>query len=589
MSSVIHSRIKWKSNGKYTLHIIFSVGLMVDYSPDVHEKSRVAINALLMFEPDFNAPVVVDMPADWPYSRIPPRFSSIEISQTTDNELSAEDMRWISALRPPAMLSYLPDEAIERLGTWCVEPLDLLKLSSTCKRYARLLRTVNVWLEHHHLLGYDTGILYKKVKHAAASPEQKYGPDGWGLLVKSAVGKAEFPDSNISSQVRKKKILPHTFLTYNADDYYVDWQPRPTEEEIKHSPESQARGRYYIQVMFDILTEHDDFMYAEVLCIQLHDTEENEYYRWLQAMISASFVFIRTFDFRVHVYPLNSCVSDTKRLIEEMKRKPFLYRKSSKRSLTYTFLCACSILYIDAYAHPDHHRSAQVERRLYPPPPIGKDIWEDDKGAIRPGAWSRTVQQIWNGRVYVMGQYARVTSEKPTEIIPFPQPKLAHSFLRMQLDFLPNGDLTGFGGDYGGDFVITGSYKKTYVEMVKRYTDDEGGIYHAAGHMLPWGIYGHWYEDPGNGEDANRFGYWGIWIYEGADAIPLEFPVHHKGRWFIQRRKPYRTNPSWFDQYLARKVAGVHIDRAHGFNGKEEDVPPFAPDAPLPETDVFGF
>jgi hypothetical protein len=118
------------------------------------------------------------------------------------------------------------------------------------------LRTVDFWLDHHRRLGYDTGILNKKVRHAAKSAEQKYGSDGWGVLVKSAIDKAEFPDSNIWSQVRKRKILPHVFLLHNADEYFVDWTPRPTTHEILHSAESQARGRYYLQVMFDILSEH---------------------------------------------------------------------------------------------------------------------------------------------------------------------------------------------------------------------------------------------------------------------------------------------------------------------------------------------
>ena len=52
-----------------------------------------------------------------------------------------------------------------------------------------------------------------------------------------------------------------------------------------------------------------------------------------------------------------------------------------------------------------------MERKLYPHPPMGPDIWLDANGDVDPKgtAWIHRVKQTWKGRVYVMGQYATIS------------------------------------------------------------------------------------------------------------------------------------------------------------------------------------
>ena len=153
--------------------------------------------------------------------------------------------KWITNMRPLPQLRLFPDELILKVGSWCLDPKTLLDLSSTCKRFARLLRTISCWLDHHWGRGYDIGVLNKKVQRAATAPEQKYGPDGWGLLVKSAFDKAEFPDDEYMTQWRMGKPTPHI-------DIQASWG-------LGYSnafEECQPRGVKFMKVMFDILTEH---------------------------------------------------------------------------------------------------------------------------------------------------------------------------------------------------------------------------------------------------------------------------------------------------------------------------------------------
>ena len=152
---------------------------------------------------------------------------------------------WITELRPLPELLEFPDELILSIGSWCLDPRTLLNLSSTCKKFAIILRTVNCWLDHHWGRGYDIGILAKKAEQAAADPDQKYGPNGWGLLVKSAFDKAEFPDDEYMTQWNMGKPTPHVYIQSswgkNVPDAFEKYQPR---------------GVKYMRVMYDILTEH---------------------------------------------------------------------------------------------------------------------------------------------------------------------------------------------------------------------------------------------------------------------------------------------------------------------------------------------
>jgi hypothetical protein len=152
---------------------------------------------------------------------------------------------WITELRPLPELLLFPDELLLAIGSWCLDPRALLDLSSTCKKFGRVLRTVDCWLDHHWGRGYDIGILAKKAKRAAADPTQQYGPNGWGLLVKSAFEKADFPDDEYMTQWRMGKPTPHVYIQgpfgLNVPDAFEKYQPR---------------GVKYMRVMYDVLTEH---------------------------------------------------------------------------------------------------------------------------------------------------------------------------------------------------------------------------------------------------------------------------------------------------------------------------------------------
>jgi hypothetical protein len=110
----------------------------------------------------------------------------------------------------------------------------------------------------------------------------------------------------------------------------------------------------------------------------------------------------------------------------------------------------------------------------------------------------------------------------------------------MCLDFLPDGQVTGRGGDFGGKFLITcvisrgrqlvcaiisslypsGAYRGTFVDLRKQYDDEDEDVYLATGHMIPWGIYGRWTVPD---KPTETLGYWCIWHYEVSDLRPLAF------------------------------------------------------------------
>lgn len=146
---------------------------------------------------------------------------------------------WLISMRKPPAFDYLPDETIERIGSFCLEPDSLLNLSSTCRRAARLLRTTDCWLDHHAARHYDIGILAYKAKRASLQPGLPYGPNGWGILVRSAFDKFEFPDDEWQTQCLKGKRTPHVKI------------PEP------HAlTKYQPRGEYYMRVMYNLITEH---------------------------------------------------------------------------------------------------------------------------------------------------------------------------------------------------------------------------------------------------------------------------------------------------------------------------------------------
>lgn len=70
-----------------------------------------------------------------------------------------------------------------------------------------------------------------------------------------------------------------------------------------------------------------------------------------------------------------------------------------------------------------------MQRRLYPHPPFGPSIWEGPDGEIDPKGlgWIPKVIDSWKGRVYVMGQFATITSDPS----PYATPKLARAPIRM--------------------------------------------------------------------------------------------------------------------------------------------------------------
>lgn len=60
---------------------------------------------------------------------------------------------------------------------------------------------------------------------------------------------------------------------------------------------------------------------------------------------------------------------------------------------------------------------------------------------------------------------------------------------------------------------ISGFYKGTFVELTKRYEDDDEDedVYLATGHMIPWGVYGRWTDSD---KPLETLGYWCMWHYE---------------------------------------------------------------------------
>lgn len=147
--------------------------------------------------------------------------------------------QWLISMRHPPTFDYLPDEVIERIGCFCLEPASLLNLSSASRRTAHLLRTTDCWLDHHAARHYDTIILKHKAKRASLKPDSPYGANGWGVLVKSAFDKFEFPDDEWQTQCLKGKRTPHVKIP--EPDALTKYQPR---------------GEYYMRVMYDLVTEH---------------------------------------------------------------------------------------------------------------------------------------------------------------------------------------------------------------------------------------------------------------------------------------------------------------------------------------------
>lgn len=189
-------------------------------------------------------PPIASMSYYFPRATQPPRLVP-SASHHNSRTSSPIVEKWITDLRPLPVLVEFPDELILTIGSCCLDPQTLLDFSSTCRKFAKILRTVNCWLDHHWGRGYDIGVLAKKAKRAAAASEQKYGPNGWGLLVKSAFDKAEFPDDNYVTQWEMGKPTPHVFIQafwkLDVPDAFDKYQPR---------------GVKYMKVMYDILTEH---------------------------------------------------------------------------------------------------------------------------------------------------------------------------------------------------------------------------------------------------------------------------------------------------------------------------------------------
>lgn len=108
------------------------------------------------------------------------------------------------------------------------------------------------------------------------------------------------------------------------------------------------------------------------------------------------------------------------------------HRKTSITSLTYTFLVANKLMQHDVSSCANYiwfvfthfmlpRQDAQIERKLFPHPPMGPDIWQDANGDIDPKGlgWLPKVQKTWKGRVYVVGQYVTISrSNKCPAAIP---------------------------------------------------------------------------------------------------------------------------------------------------------------------------
>ena len=151
-------------------------------------------------------------------------------------------VKWLVDSRPLPNFQNFSDELVLAVAQWCIDPQSLLNLSTTCKNFSKILRTVSCWLDHHTGRGYDIGVLAKKVKRAAAAPEKTFGPDGWGILVKSAFDKAEFPDDDHLTQWNMGKPLPHLATVRLKDPDAVE----------KYQP----RGERWMRVLYNVLTEH---------------------------------------------------------------------------------------------------------------------------------------------------------------------------------------------------------------------------------------------------------------------------------------------------------------------------------------------
>lgn len=146
---------------------------------------------------------------------------------------------WLISMRHLPTFDHLPDVIIEQIGCFCLEPASLLNLSSTSRRTARLLRTIDCWLDHHAARHYDTVVLKYKAERASRKPGLPYGANGWGVLVRSAFDKFEFPDDEWQTQCLKGKRTPHVKIP--EPDAITKYQPR---------------GEYYMRVMYDLITEH---------------------------------------------------------------------------------------------------------------------------------------------------------------------------------------------------------------------------------------------------------------------------------------------------------------------------------------------
>ncbi|KAF8585652.1 hypothetical protein K439DRAFT_1030511 [Ramaria rubella] len=143
-------------------------------------------------------------------------------------------------------------------------------------------------------------------------------------------------------------------------------------------------------------------------------------------------------------------------------------------------------------------------------------------------------------------------------------------------------------------------------------------MYMAEGHMLPWGIYGHWSQPD---EPEYILGYWCMWHYEvsllslclmvvtamylwqGAPIFPLTVPYKFGDIKVYPKHPPYKVDPEWFERYERERELGEHYERHHGtsyliivilseliyFSGWWMDPPPQPEQVALPALDAWGF
>ncbi|KIJ37092.1 hypothetical protein M422DRAFT_33947 [Sphaerobolus stellatus SS14] len=476
---------------------------------------------------------------------------------------------WIYEQRPRPKFQDLPDEVHERIAAFCLNPHQLLALSSTCTRLANLLRSVECWLDHHWGNGYDIGILRRKAKWAASSPEQKYGASGWGLLVQSARDKWEFQDFSFKYQFENKKHLPH-------DSLEREWKDNGKEGENPIDT-YQKRGEYCIDVMLDVISEHEcrnfllhRYLYEDALGLILR----NGKYKCMQALIAATHLLNGQWQVFHGIYTNDMSVLYARERMEDLT----LYStvtKTNGGTLGFSLLCAVQLMQVDEFLD---------SRRMYPHPPLGPNMWLDlTGGGIDPKKydWAVKARDDWQGRVDAVANFCSMRMIPACNI---ERGKIGRGVAKMRLEIDPEGNIEGRGADFGGKFTIVGRRDKNTVSLRKEYLhteDEDHDVYTAIGQILPWGIFGHWSrhrdDDPeeieledGN-EDSRKYklGFFGLWKFEGAPKIWLPFREEVGEDVYEFIPKPYTVNTNWFDKFEDDINNNINTDRLWAFHTDE--------------------